>query len=532
MTDYHNPDLDEFDHLPIIDEEQDLGDEQVEGLPRQQETEQHDTVIPTTNSGRLPLEINQDVFASGAFQDMVVSGHVLLNQCGTLLTRSHHQIRGSSKHKFFLQGIVANSFGKSVPLLYPEAMIFPSIYWKMADKSGAIAGAIPSSLLTENTKRDGFQTIAQHVRSRLSTFNCASSTDPRYQAYSFDTVSNLCATHNDTRMIINRGLTVGGDVAAGGLGVRCKNDSALSESADGKEVVKNLCAAQIYHPQTHFATYTCNQKKHFGISMLREWLDSNKWQDYYLGWKDLTTQEQEEITHAIQESAAVPLLRNWNEVTKLFITYIRKSPTSPFRVVGSIFARCEYQKEVGNLHHIHLILQVLYHMLNEEQKSFVDNLVRASVLDVVRPDEVQKMIEDGVYESVDDWFDMQNDASTFLGHICNSRCVRRTAEGKFQCRKLNNLKESKDNTKHTFKDLPNNFPQECIDILIKCGLATQEFEHENGYQPKFKSTLDFFHPQRHIPPTNPSDDINMSPVEGYTFSVIAWYALFYCVLQC
>ena len=26
------------------------------------------------------------------------------------------------------------------------------------------------------------------------------------------------------------------------------------------------------------------------------------------------------------------------------------------------------------------------------------------------------------------------------------------------------------------------------------------------------------HPRRHIPPTNPSDDINMSPCEGYTFA--------------
>lgn len=28
-----------------------------------------------------------------------------------------------------------------------------------------------------------------------------------------------------------------------------------------------------------------------------------------------------------------------------------------------------------------------------------------------------------------------------------------------------------------------------------------------------------FHPKRHIPPTNPSDDLNMSPVEGKTFAV-------------
>ena len=28
----------------------------------------------------------------------------------------------------------------------------------------------------------------------------------------------------------------------------------------------------------------------------------------------------------------------------------------------------------------------------------------------------------------------------------------------------------------------------------------------------------FFHPRRHIPPTKPSDNINMSPCEGYTFA--------------
>ena len=35
----------------------------------------------------------------------------------------------------------------------------------------------------------------------------------------------------------------------------------------------------------------------------------------------------------------------------------------------------------------------------------------------------------------------------------------------------------------------------------------------------FKSKCSFFHPKRHIPPTNPTHDINMSPVEGYTFAV-------------
>ena len=42
--------------------------------------------------------------------------------------------------------------------------------------------------------------------------------------------------------------------------------------------------------------------------------------------------------------------------------------------------------------------------------------------------------------------------------------------------------------------------------------------NEHGYVKKWKSKLAFLHPQQHIPPTNPNYDINMSPVEGYTFA--------------
>ena len=76
---------------------------------------------------------------------------------------------------------------------------------------------------------------------------------------------------------------------------------------------------------------------------------------------------------------------------------------------------------------------------------------------------------------------MHKDVNTFLGNICNSRCIQRGRDGKFVCKKLNNMKESKENIKHAFKDLPNNLPQECIDKLIQCGFVVQEDTFDNGY---------------------------------------------------
>ena len=54
----------------------------------------------------------------------------------------------------------------------------------------------------------------------------------------------------------------------------------------------------------------------------------------------------------------------------------------------------------------------------------------------------------------------------------------------------------------------------CIEKMIKIGLASPITYNENGFPSEFKCSHPFFHPTCHLPPTNPNDDINMSPVEG------------------
>ena len=61
---------------------------------------QNNDSIPTTNSGEQAFMI-QD-FNQYAKKN-AVSGHVILNQCSSLLSRKNFEINGSSKHKFFLQ---------------------------------------------------------------------------------------------------------------------------------------------------------------------------------------------------------------------------------------------------------------------------------------------------------------------------------------------------------------------------------------------------------------------------------------------
>jgi hypothetical protein len=126
--------------------------------------------LPTTDAGEVPVTIREEQSIQEG--STYVSGHVVLNQCGTLLTRSKHQIKGSSKHKFFLQKIHSTSPGNCSPLLYPEYMIFISCFYMSAGSDQAGLGAIPAPLLTQSIGTYGFSSIPQHGRCRLTSPSC------------------------------------------------------------------------------------------------------------------------------------------------------------------------------------------------------------------------------------------------------------------------------------------------------------------------------------------------------------------------
>ena len=341
------------------------------------------------------------------------------------------------------------------------------------------------------------------------------STNPRYHAYCFDKAVNISANHCDTRIFLNRGLQVSDD-SSGGLASKGEAGDNLLSSIDSNKTVKGLCASNYYIGMDFFDTYTCNQLHHFGVKGIKSWVDSIEWEKEYEGFHFLDSSSQKEIRNAMSQASSTLLLRNWQEVSKLFVEYLYKSPTSPFKRVGGIFVRYEYQKDAGNLSHIHLILQVLWDELTDEEKAFMHDIIRASKNEIIRPEEAQQLIDEGIFNTINDSYEMQDKAEKFLPHVCNERCqMRVNSSGRpddTKYRKLNNNKISNDITRHTFMDLPRNWSMDCVDRLVKIGLA----EFVSGDDIKYHH--DFFTPKRHIPPTMSTFDMNMSPVEGKTFS--------------
>ena len=99
----------------------------------------------------------------------------------------------------------------------------------------------------------------------------------------------------------------------------------LLESIDLKLFVKNICASQRYQ-EMFFLTFICNQKKNFGTSGVKIWVDSKPWTQFFHDYNSGSIIEQHKIAYAVCQVAGGLLLRNWQEVCKLFIDYLQKIP--------------------------------------------------------------------------------------------------------------------------------------------------------------------------------------------------------------
>ena len=252
-----------------------------------------------------------------------------------------------------------------------EGAFFPSIFFKYVTKDSAILVVRPCSLLTGEESLHGFSAIPDEIRSIVTDVSFDTSTNPSYISFTYDVLTNFSMNRKDSRIILNRGLTVDNE-SKNGYGVRCKNDSSLFESVDNKQMVRNLCASSKKHHMDLFLTFTCNPKKHFGVKCIKLWFDSGDWKFNYPGFFQLTDFEQDEICRAVEQSSGGLILRNWMETRTLFLQYILISKSSCFKSVADIFARDEYQKDVGNLPHIHAMIRLNWDEINtDDHMSFI-----------------------------------------------------------------------------------------------------------------------------------------------------------------
>ena len=459
--------------------------------------------IPVTNAALEPLQV-----IDGTPVLKRVSGHMLMNQCGALLVRKNAQIKGSRAQQAFLQRFVATTLGMCVPLVYAEAVLFNSIFWKGLP-SGDLLGAIPSALLTgvrSGGKTQGFASLKDHYQCRLTTPGTGTSNNPFYITHAFDVMANVALRGCDTRLILHRGFIE----SQGSIGLKMRNDDQdfYTDSIDNRQVVNNLSSAERYYGSTYFVTGTCNQREQFGVRKVKQWIDSDGPLENYPHFDKLDYSEKEEVKKAIQQAAGTLIFRNWMEVRKIIYQYIAHSPDKPLGTVELIWFRDENQETVGNLPHTHGLVKIREDKPTPEGRAFVESKITAFIGGLLPHHRLPEFIQRGLLESEDDYYHMVDLASKILVHNCSDRCMRRYGPNPedLRCRVPDNRKISPNQTKHCRVEHDPNHTVEVMELLARLGLCEDPHVHENQ-SIQFCPLNPLLVADRHVPPTRPGEGI-------------------------
>ena len=447
----------------------------------------------------------------------MIGNIVLLNGLGSLLVRRRHNLNFSRSNMEFLQRRIISRYGYSIPMLYAEAAIYPSIFPFDCGSDPSILGAIPSAFLSQekNSAAHGVASLSDHARNRLFLAGIGTATNYQYQTFLFDAMVNNNCSNDDSRVVLNRGVAESNTPA--GLKTRSKGDHFFSDSIDNRQNVLNLTEAQKYHPNNLFLTITANQKLTFGLSPIKEYLDNGeaiKEVEELLG-RRLETWEHKEYERALHDASCTLMTRCWLKIRYIIMTYIMHSFEEPLRKLITAFWRDEYQGDQGNLSHVHALLQARLDLMNPEEVRQFHDVIRGFNADIVRVDEVDDLQARGIFESKNDWYEMMEHAKTILTHR-SRRNLRRTGTGDndLKRRDINFAHITPDQTAHCAVRIDPGHNPEVIALLAECGLCDRPPPNKPW---EFKGEADFLTMERYIPPVRRRDN-NMSPVNSHIFA--------------
>ena len=479
--------------------------------------------VPTTDSSAEPV---YGTVTTPSLQCTKITNHALLNCYGSCLVRRNKKLAGTLAQQSFLQRLVATSPGDTVPLVYPEAMLFSDIFYA-SGPDGSMFGALPAALLhgDDILRQNGFASLQNVYQTRLLSPGLLTSSNPKYHLWAFDALANFSLRGHDSRLILRRGFAEKQD--AGGVRMKGVSEPIFdSDHVECRSLVNKISASCSWRMPTYFYTHTCSMKTHFGMRIIWEWITSDEIVSSLCN--EVTPHEINDWRKSLIESAGVMLLQIWMELVQIWLQYISKSPDMPAGKMLQFLARVELQQawdkfldiiSKGNLPHIHCLLYTDDDLSTVEGLRQACDRIRGNTDDLIRDDEAVNYISSGVFKSMTEIDDFRTTMQSFLDHKHHRRCfvLRQTeVDGQYKlqkiCKVAENWKLTDASGEHRFRTMPVSHSQEAIKVMMDIGMA-QRLEQEGAQGLQFVPAVDFLNSEKHIPPCKGSDGI-MSPVIG------------------
>ena len=405
-----------------------------------------------------PLYCRTDQMILQGLNDFGMPSHLYLNNALYVLKRRR---AGANPARNPVVSRMVSLLGNDPsPLLFPEALLFPRLFWDFIPKVNSVSGALPSFLYPNEPTFPFAQTLmplSEHLRVRARDLLLPTARTPAYQHFVFDCLVNRYLRGTSSSWLMDRGL---------GFVPEAKNDShendpfTCFDEVTSSRKKKELSFMVRERPWDYFVTLTCSDSTTPGIAEIMAAI------------KELKPEDRSEQTKLAIE-LQVLLLSAWNRTIQSFYHYLTNTKESILGPVDSVFMRYEFQGEgcPGNKPHIHAGIT-----LKPEAKEDTLQRVACRLKDLCSTmfgTDFESLKRLNLIDSFEDLLDL-NKMTRIQTHDCEaagSRCMKRLGEdGKKVCR----VPVHPSWPEYYFEEIPIRYDNDTLDIFSHLELVHKD----------------------------------------------------------
>ena len=458
--------LDEKSFYKSDDSSSDSSDSEFEcessDLPHEEETDSHMYDPLVADIDYDDHEVLSTNYSSATFLNNAAegtSGHYIISNFSNLRSKTVYGGLPIKCHRIltYIHSIVEE---KNLPFLFLEHLLFPQIFYVL--HQGCPVGALPSVFYSEFGRTslvNGYASLVDHLRVRLSDPTLLTSKDKNYIAFSFDVYMHRLLQHNSVRVAMRKGFE---HITNTGVSVDESEFRLPYNEIDSRREVSRLSKMIKHFPWSFFVTITCNMRATMGIWPLR------------MALEDKYGADTKELELALQNYAVI-FCKAWLKVITCFFEYLVGTKEDILGSVTAFYVRIEFQGTgaIGNLPHGHagISLDKNSKYTPEQLCTKVHNKI-SKMFNFQNGTDFKSLLKRGIVEDLEDYANLIDLAEKNFVHSCEAAknaCHKSKPDGSQSCRVPIYLP----GWEAQLDSYSNEFDQITLELLCSINLATK-----------------------------------------------------------